>query len=398
MQLAGPARGLLGRPLARVSDDPGEAVRGRDLPALPVAPGLLDLCVDEVALLAADVGGGRGDRTFRRRLLGREKLLVCGQVAAVHADLPAGQVGDLIHQPEQFAVVADDHHHPGPGRHRVVQPPARVQVQVVGRLVQQHDVRPPQEQRGQRDQDGLTAGQPFHPVIEAQMRQSQPVQPSPGALLDVPVVSDRREGILASLTRLDGVQGIPGGGDAEQVRNAAVGSERDGLRQVSHLTADPDSARARTQFPGDQPEQGRLTRAVDPDQPGTAQAQNVAFRPQSTEAPSGQLKLRSEQTIAAVIRRGSQHVGMISVTCGDTTPRGLSPRSRACQTGTSAVSLTSQPQRTSPTADSRDSLIVATPTRPANAISPWRRPGDSMIVNSFWRHLPQTVHDHEKRL
>jgi hypothetical protein len=88
----------------------------------------------------------------------REQLLVRVQVAAVHADLAAGQVGDLVRQGEQLTVVADDHHHPGPGRHRVVQPLARVQVQVVSRLVQQHDVRAAQEQRGQRDTDGLPAG------------------------------------------------------------------------------------------------------------------------------------------------------------------------------------------------------------------------------------------------
>ena len=92
---------------------------------MAVPPGLLDLSLDEVALLPADVRGGRGDRPFRRRLLGGETLLVCRHVAAVHADLPAGQVGDLIDKPEQFAVVADDHHHPGPGRDRVVQAPAR---------------------------------------------------------------------------------------------------------------------------------------------------------------------------------------------------------------------------------------------------------------------------------
>src|SRR5690349_6507537 len=81
----------------------------------------------------------------------------------------------------------------------------------------------------------------------------------------------------------------------------------------------------------------------------------AVFRPASTGAPSGQLKLRSEQTIAAVMRRGSQHVGMIPVRVA--TPRrvggrahGLKRRSRA----TSAVSLTSPPQRTLPTADNRD--------------------------------------------
>src|SRR5690242_7613279 len=47
----------------------------------------------------------------------------------------------------------------------------------------------------------------------------------------------------------------------------------------------------------------------------------AVFRPASTGAPSGQLKLRSEQTIAAVMRRGSQHVGMIPIRVA--TPRGV---------------------------------------------------------------------------
>ena len=81
---------------------------------LAVTPGLLDLRLNQVALLPADVCGGRGDPAFRGCLFGREEFLVGGQVAAVEADLPAGQVGDLIHQPEQLAVMADDHHHPGP--------------------------------------------------------------------------------------------------------------------------------------------------------------------------------------------------------------------------------------------------------------------------------------------
>src|SRR5579864_5059034 len=71
---------------------------------------------------------------------------------------------------------------------------------------------------------------------------------------------------------------------------------------------------------------------ISPVRPGPKET----VRPVSTGAPSGQLKLRSEQTIAAVMRRGSQHVGKVSFTCGDTTPRGLSPRSRARRTSEQA--------------------------------------------------------------
>jgi hypothetical protein len=67
---------------------------------------------------------------------------------------------------------ADDHHDAGPGDHRIVEPPACVHVEVVGRLVEEQNVRPPQEQRGQH---GLAAGQPLHPVIQAESGQSEPV-------------------------------------------------------------------------------------------------------------------------------------------------------------------------------------------------------------------------------
>ena len=273
VQPAGPARGFLRGALAGVRHDPGQAAGGGDLTAHSIATGLLDLGLNQVALFPPDVRGGRGNRALRRRLLGREQLLVGVQVAAVHADLAAGQVGDLVHQGEQLAVVADDHHHPGPRRHRVVQPLARVQVQVVGRLVQQQDVRAAQEQRGQGDQDGLPAGQPLHPVVEGQVFEAEPVQPGAGALLDVPVVPDRREDVLSRLARLDGVQRIPGGGDAEQAGNALVGTEGDGLRQVAHLAVGLDRAGAWAQLPRDELEQGGLARAVHPDQPGTPRAE-----------------------------------------------------------------------------------------------------------------------------
>ena len=90
MQLAGPARSLLGGALARVRDDPWQAARGGDLSTLAVTPGLLDLRLNQVALLPADVCGGRADPAFRGCLFGREEFLVGGQVAAVDADLPAG--------------------------------------------------------------------------------------------------------------------------------------------------------------------------------------------------------------------------------------------------------------------------------------------------------------------
>ena len=151
VQFAGPAGGFLGGPLAGISHDPGQAARGGHLPAHAVPAGLLDLGVDQVAVLAANVGGGRGDGSFRGGLFGGEQFEVGFHVPAVEADPTAGQVGDLVDPVEQFAVVADDDHDPGPGGDGVVEPSAGVQVEVVGRLVEQQDVRAAQEQRGQRD-------------------------------------------------------------------------------------------------------------------------------------------------------------------------------------------------------------------------------------------------------
>src|ERR1043166_4578273 len=79
---------------------------------------------------------------------------------------------------------------------------------------------------------------------------------------------------------------------------------------------------------------------ISPVRPGP----NDTVRPDSTDAPSGQLKLRSEQTIAAVMRRGSQHVGKGFRYVW----RHHAAWAQAEVTRTSAVSLTSQPQRTVP--------------------------------------------------
>src|SRR6266702_3003366 len=92
------------------------------------------------------------------------------------------------------------------------------------------------------------------------------------------------------------------------------------------------------------------------------------------------------------MRRGSQHVGRISVTCGDTTPRGLSRRSRARRTGASAVSLTSEPQRPLPL-PTTETPIIARPAGPPNAISPQAGARDSMIMARFGRYLTRTGHN-----
>jgi hypothetical protein len=131
---------------------------------------------------------------------------------------------------------------------------------------------PAQEQGGQRDADGLAAGQPRDRVVQAEPSQAKPLQPGAGTFLDIPVIADRGEDVLIGLAGLDGVQRVAGGGDAEQLGYGAAGAEGDGLRQVPDLADDADQTRGRAQLAGDQPEQGRLARTVDADQPGPAAA------------------------------------------------------------------------------------------------------------------------------
>src|SRR5215467_9659167 len=123
---------------------------------------------------------------------------------------------------------------------------------------------------------------------------------------------------------------------------------------------------------------------ISPVRPGP----NDTVRPDSTDAPSGQLKLRSEQTIAAVMRRGS-HVGKIPVRVA--TPRRVgsehlsSGRGHAHERGIADLTASTH----SPTADSRDASMLARPLAHANRIR------DSMIVARNRCYVPETGHDHE---
>src|SRR5712664_1611589 len=95
---------------------------------------------------------------------------------------------------------------------------------------------------------------------------------------------------------------------------------------------------------------------------------NDTVRPESTEAPSGQLKLRSEQTIAAVMRRGSQHVRRISVYVWRHHAAWASPEVTRDKRGIADLSASTH----SPTADSRDAFMLARPSpapAPANRLS-----------------------------
>ena len=66
---------------------------------------------------------------------------------------------DLVdHGIEQRAVVRDDHHRAGPGREVAFQPERRLQVQVVGGLVEQKQIRCREQRRRQGDAHAPAAG------------------------------------------------------------------------------------------------------------------------------------------------------------------------------------------------------------------------------------------------
>ncbi len=267
------ARGLLRRALARPHDDLRLALLVPHLLPVAFAAGQLDLGVGQFAFLFAEVRLGHAHHALGRLLLDREGLLVVGVVAAVPGDLPGAQVGDLVDEFQQFTVVTDDDHHARPGLHGRVQPPARVQVEVVGRLVQQQHVGPAKQQRGQAQQDGLAARHLADGAVQPDVAEAEFAEGGQGALLHVPVVADGLEVCLGHLARLDGVQRGPLGGDAECLVDAQGGVQRDVLREAADLAGDADGAVGRCELTGDQLQQGRLSRSVDTDQAGPPRAE-----------------------------------------------------------------------------------------------------------------------------
>jgi hypothetical protein len=173
---------------------------------LPVAAAAvqIDAGLDQLALLTPDVRGGGPHGPLRRLLLGGDRLLVGGQVPAVPADRTVAELGDLVDQVQQRAVVADDHHHARPGGHGVVEAPPRCQVEVVGRLVQQQHVRSPKELRGQAEQHRLAARHLADAPLQADVAKAETVQGGVGAFVDIPVVADGGEVLLGGLAALDG--------------------------------------------------------------------------------------------------------------------------------------------------------------------------------------------------
>ncbi len=264
------ARRLLGGALAGAHDDLRFALALLHLLSVALAPRQFDLGLGEFALLAVHIGLGDPHHAFGGLLFHGERLLVRREVPAVPGDRPVPQVGDLVDPFQEFPVVADDDQDTVPGVDRRVETAARVQIQVVRRFVQQQHVRPGQQQRRQAQQHALAARHLADRAIEPDVAEAELVERGERTLLHVPVVTDRGEPFLADVARLDGVQRRTDPGDAQGGVDAQRGVQDQVLRQVADLTRRPDVTLDGREFARDQPQQGRLARAVEPDESGAA--------------------------------------------------------------------------------------------------------------------------------
>ena len=218
-----------------------------------------DLALGEVAVVAAVVDAD---------LLLRE----------VELDDPVDRAG------QELPVVADDdRRRPQPGDEplEALQP---VEVQVVGRLVEQQHVVARQQQRRQPGPRGLPAGQRRHRGVE---RDAEPdvVRDGARALVEVRAAEGEpaveRGGVGVVRARLAGPQRLGGGvhlrlglrdpGPAgEERRHGLAGPPVGLLREVPDRRgrrADADRALLRDGLPGEEAQQRGLARAVRPDQP-----------------------------------------------------------------------------------------------------------------------------------
>ncbi len=142
--------------------------------------------------------------------------------AAVELDLALVELGDLVHAVEQRPVVADHQQATAPAFEHRVEPVPGVEVEVVGRLVEQQHVGPLQQLRRQPQRDDLPAAEGAQRPVERDVTEPQPVELGAGALLDVPVGADRGEVLLARVSGLDGVQSLDHRSDPEHLGDGQI--------------------------------------------------------------------------------------------------------------------------------------------------------------------------------
>lgn len=272
VQLAGPARGLLGAALHVPGEDAWQAralevAGGVARSALGAFAGLLHLPLLPLQLLF-----GVADVLLGDLLLGPHRLFVLAEVAAVEAQFAAFEFGDALHPVEQRPVVADQQEAAVPVLQYVVEPVAGVEVEVVCRFVEQQYVGPFQQLGRETERDDLAAAERVQASVEGETGEAEPVQLGPGAFLDVPVVADDREVFLAHVPGLHGVQGPDHRGDAQDLGHCEVTGEGKALREMAERAAHGHGPGAGPQLADDQLEKGALAGAVGRDQARPAAA------------------------------------------------------------------------------------------------------------------------------
>ncbi len=100
---------------------------------------------------------GVGEIVLRRCQLERLAFAIVTEIAAVPRGAKPGELDDRVQRLEQFAVVADDDCAAAPARQELDDRPPAVAVEVVGRLIQQDEVRLGEDECRQPHAGALTS-------------------------------------------------------------------------------------------------------------------------------------------------------------------------------------------------------------------------------------------------
>ena len=108
---------------------------------------------------------------FRSRPLGRLALGEEVVVPAVYGHAQTGDLDDPVHAPQQIAVMAHHHRPAVPAAQHLGDQSPRPDIQMIGRLVQQDQVRPRQQQAGEPQPGLFAAAQTDRRPVHGQVRQ-----------------------------------------------------------------------------------------------------------------------------------------------------------------------------------------------------------------------------------
>ena len=175
------------------------------------------------------------------------QLQIFGVVGLVVIELPPGELRDVVHHPLQKVAVVGHHDEPAPEAAKpVLQPGDHGGIQVVGGLVQDQHVRRVDEGRRQRQALALPAGEGPHPPLK--LRETQLRQHGLGLIL-VELPELRREAEE----------------DLLQDRGVLPHLRVLGEEAHLHVGVPGDAALVWLDLPGEHPEEGGLSGAVDAD-------------------------------------------------------------------------------------------------------------------------------------